>query len=353
MQTHTMEAAMPAADLAARWRALTDAQPKIRIRDAATQLGVSEMALVALDCGDAATRLAGDWGDMIKRFPTLGRIMSLTRNESAVHERRGCYDKVSIHGKMGLVLNKEIDLRLLMDYWAHGFAVETPRADGVLKSFQFFDASGTAIQKIYMTEDSIGGAYEALREEFESADQSTDVDTVPPPPAEPERRDREIDVTELRDGWAGLRDVHDFAALIKRFGVARTQSFRLVGSDYCRPVANGALRQLLNEVAATAFPIMVFVGNRGCIQIHSGPVTRIERIGDWVNVLDRDFNLHLREDRIAESWVVRKPTAEGVVTSLELFDGDGSAIATLFSLRDPGHEESADWRGLLGRLSDA
>ena len=42
--------------------------------------------------------------------------------------------------------------------------------------------------------------------------------------------------------------------------------------------------------------------------------------GPWLNVLDPTFNLHLREDRIAAAWVVRKPSVNGDIHSLELYD---------------------------------
>ena len=45
------------------------------------------------------------------------------------------------------------------------------------------------------------------------------------------------------------------------------------------------------------------------------------------------FNLHLREDRIAGTWVTRKPTVDGFVTAVEVFDKDGEAIVTFFGKR--------------------
>jgi putative hemin transport protein len=71
---------------------------------------------------------------------------------------------------------------------------------------------------------------------------------------------------------------------------------------------------------------MIFIGNRGCLQVFSGAVDRVKRMGPWLNVLDPGFNLHLREDRIASSWVVAKPTKAGIVRSLELYDADGETL---------------------------
>jgi len=45
--------------------------------------------------------------------------------------------------------------------------------------------------------------------------------------------------------------------------------------------------------------------------------------GEWYNVMDSAFNLHINEAVISESLVVRKPTEDGTVTSLECFNNLG------------------------------
>lgn len=70
----------------------------------------------------------------------------------------------------------------------------------------------------------------------------------------------------------------------------------------------------------------------------------------WLNVLDPGFSLHLREDRIAQAWVVEKPTDDGIVTSLELFDDAGGLMAMCFGARKPGERELPAWRALLKPL---
>ena len=96
---------------------------------------------------------------------------------------------------------------------------------------------------------------------------------------------------------------------------------------------------------------MVFVGSPGCLQIHTGPVKKLKEHGPWYNVLDPGFNLHLNEAQIDAAWVVRKPTADGVVTSLELFDADGGIIAQFFGKRKPGLPELEAWRAIVDALA--
>jgi putative hemin transport protein len=48
--------------------------------------------------------------------------------------------------------------------------------------------------------------------------------------------------------------------------------------------------------------------------------------------------------------VVRKPTRDGDVTSLELLDANGGIIARFFGKRKPGQPERTDWRSVVQAL---
>jgi putative hemin transport protein len=328
-----------------------------RHRDIAQQLGLSEGELVAAHQhapadGLVAQRLRPRWPAILARLEACGEVMALTRNASCVHEKTGVYRDCSVSGpagrEVGLVLGGAIDLRVFYRHWAHGFAVSEPRARDVQRSLQFFDAAGTALHKVFVRPATDLGAWAALVEAF--ADGAAPLRPVPAPAADGERPDAAVDVAALRDGWASLRDTHDFFGLLRRHGVSRTQALRLAEPRFARPVDPASAQQLLSGAAGLGTPVMVFVGNPGMIQIHSGPVQRVEVRGPWLNVLDPGFNLHLREDHVAAAWVVRKPTIDGLVTSLELFDAGGETIAMLFGERKPGRAELCAWRELVDGL---
>ncbi len=71
----------------------------------------------------------------------------------------------------------------------------------------------------------------------------------------------------------------------------------------------------------------------------------------WINIFNRTFTLHLREETIDEIWVTRKPTVDGHVTSVELFAKDGTQIAQLYGQRSEGHPEQAQWRAQVDSLT--
>lgn len=340
------------ADLKERWTAMTGAEGvSLRQRDAAWKLGVSEAELVACRCGDGVQRLRGPWGSLLQDLHRLGTVMALTRNDSVVHEKVGCYGNVTVYQNTAIVLNEDIDLRIFLGHWHHGYAVTEETPAGTRRSLQFYDVDGTAVHKVYPREDN--GALDAFVKDHLHADQTPGQPVLPPTRRAPDRPDAEIDGESLRSRWQMLQDVHDFHGMLQEAGAGRQQAFRLVGPDLALPVKPHGFRTVLENASAAGIPIMVFAGSPGVIQIHTGPVKKLKETGPWYNVLDPGFSLHLRQDHVASAWVVRKPTREGVVTSLELFDGDGRDIVLMFGKRKPGEVERDDWRGLVNALEPA
>jgi putative hemin transport protein len=276
--------------------------------------------------------------------------MALTRNQHCVHEKIGPYMDVSINAAHGLVLGELIDLRLFPSRWRHTFAVIDETEDGPRRSLQVFDADGSAVHKIYQKPATDTAAFDGLIEAWRAENQSPAMGVSRIEPPADDRADTEIDVQRLRVEWAGLEDTHDFFGMLRGLAVGRLQALRLAGSSFARAVEPGSLALTLEAARDAGTPIMVFVGNPGCIQIHGGPVANLKRMGPWFNVLDPTFNLHLREDAIHGAWVVRKPTSDGDVTSLELFDSNGFCFAQLFGARKPGRPELESWRQILAGL---
>ena len=332
---------------------------KMRHREIAEQLNISEGELIATHVGGAsddpnmilhATRLRPEWPEIIGSLETLGEVLAITRNVSCVHEKTGIYCNISHHGQVGLVQGKEIDLRIFYEFWAHGFAVDEQTDKGLQHSIQFFDAEGIAIHKIFLKPSSNVMAYTRLVTNFASNEQALGIGTKKPTEKLPERADTEIDLVGFRLAWESLRDTYDFYGLLETYGVTQAQAMRLADARYVKKVEMGDCQSLLHAVAAGGVPIMVFVGNPGIIQIYSGPISNVAVMGNWVNVLDTGFNLHLREDHIANAWIVKKPSDDGLVTSLELYDALGNTIALFFGERKPGKRELCEWRSLIDTI---
>lgn len=321
---------------------------RLRRREAARRLDCSEAELIDIQADCRRLRLNQNFPQLVERLHRLGYIMTLTRNDAAVHERQGHYPHAHIHRPIGLVIaaDRKIDLRLIFSNWHQGFAVAELTPRGIRYSFQFFDARGSAIQKIFLLPDSNLDAYFELIKHFRAEEQNPPLTRLPAEPQSTEIEDHHIDPQALALDWSRLSDVHQFFGLLRKHKVSRQQAFRLVGSPWARAVDPGQLQPLLEQAARQELPLMCFVGNSGNIQIHSGAIRTVKPVHNWLNILDAEFNLHLDMNRIAAAWLVRKPSRDGVITSLELYTDNGDTAVQFFGVRQEGRPENPAWRRL-------
>ena len=331
-------------------RAARLASPDLRDRDLADRLHITEAQLVAAHIGHGVTRISADCDRIIPAVMRLGEVMALTRNESCVIEKVGVYDGFRPGPHAALVVNDQIDLRLFPARWVHAFAVEKPVAGGIRRSVQIFDAAGDAVHKIFLREGSQLEEWPKLVEALRHDDQDDAQPVTPRQPVEPARADA-AKTAQLREEWDQLTDTHQFLQMVRKLKMNRLGAYRIAGAPYVRPLALDTVEVLMTRAAETALPIMVFVGNPGCIEIHTGPIKTLKRMGPWLNVLDPGFDLHLRTDHIAEVWQVTKSTRRGDAISVEAFDRDGMLITQIFGvLADEG--AAARWNELVQGLEE-
>ncbi|GLQ11852.1 hemin-degrading factor [Devosia yakushimensis] len=330
-------------------RDLRARHPEMRERDFARIHGISEGELVAAEVGRSAVRLQPDLDLLLNGLRACGEVMALTRNESAVHEKIGPYEKVVIGPRASMVLGEQIDLRIFPSCWAFGFAVDKVGEEGaVRRSLQFFDYQGVAVHKVHARPATNFEAWDLLIANLRHPDQSEGI-TVSPAET-PEPLGEAAGIPELRERWSAMTDTHQFFGMLKALNLPRLDALEMVGEDYAFQLDHSAVAKLFEEAAASELPLMAFVGNHGCIQIHSGPVKEIKAMGPWLNVMDPTFHLHLRLDQIAAVWAVRKPTSDGHVTSVEVYDAQRELIIQFFGKRQEGHDERAAWRTIVESL---
>nr|WP_314496478.1 ChuX/HutX family heme-like substrate-binding protein [uncultured Chryseobacterium sp.] len=334
-------------ELKEKWEALKAENPHLRIRNAAEQLGVSEAELLLTNVGEEVTVLTAEFTNILTEVEKLGKVMALTRNDECVHERKGTYlnaDFSSPHAQ--LFVGEDIDLRIFMNHWKFAFAV----VEGDRKSLQFFGKDGLALHKIYLTKDSNAEAFDVIVDQFRAENQSETFEFEAVAAKAPEKEDSDIDADGFKKAWTELKDTHDFFMMTRKFGVSRTQALRLAPEGYAKKIETSKVVNVLEDASEKNLPIMIFVGNRGIIQIHTGEVNKTMWHQQWFNVIDPDFNLHLDVTKIAEVWIVKKPTEDGEVTAIEVFNKEGDFIVQFFGKRKPGIPELQEWKDLVADL---
>jgi len=323
---------------------------KMRDRDFAAKVAISEAQLVAAHTGHGSTRIPAHPDTVMQAAQTLGEVMALTRNASCVHEKVGVYDNYHPGAHAAMVLTEDIDLRMFPAHWQHAYMVEKETEDGMRRSLQVFDAAGDAIHKAFLREGSNLGAWDNLRRQLAENEQPDIVTVTARVPAEaPKASEDKVDI--LRKEWAKMTDTHQFMRLTSKLKMNRLGAYRIAGAPFVKKLDTSAADQMLHAVHDAGIEIMLFVGNRGCIQIHTGPIETLRPMGPWQNILDPGFNLHLRLDHVAEVWAVEKPTQRGPAISVEAFSQDGALIFQIFGVGKEGRDSRPAWKGIVSGLA--
>jgi putative hemin transport protein len=323
-------------------------QPSLSLSQIYSAEGFSSLA------GENVVRLDGEHVALYEAMPLLGPVSVSTGNHVAHLTRTGKFAKMGREGGVGLVLGK-IDLRVFYSKWAYAFAVRHTQEGMPPAGFHFFDAHGKAITQILLGASSDLRAFEILLERH-AAKNTDEMQKAFAPPEQAQPTAKQFDAVEteaFRTAWDAMTDPHEFFGLLHRFGISRIQAMRLARADQAHKLPGDTCRALFQDVVASGLPIMAFIGNAGQIQIHTGPISELESGAQTLLALSPDLALSLKTSLIAETWAVRKPSPDGTVTSIELYDAAGENIAMFFGARKPGHPELEDWRATVARLEAA
>jgi putative hemin transport protein len=333
---------------------LKTANPHVFLRDAAQTLGTSEGALLAE--APETVYLGRDFAAILDRLREVGPVLSVVRNDHAVLEKVAPVEKLTSMGNFALAVNVGgFDVRMFTDRWKHVLAHDAEAHGKRLRSIQFFDAYGLALQKIFLQDEHRLAAWEAIVRDFR----------LPQPPVFKSGFSRHYPPDEAFDPgktgdfqqeWLELQDIHHFNGILESYGISRRKAFSLAPRGYAHELAPDMVEKTYAAASRTDVPIMSFVGNRGIVQIQTGKVYHPKRAQGWFNVFDHSetgFTLHLREQAIAETWMVCRPTRDSIVTCLEALDARGDIILTLFGQRREGERERIGWRHILTAVSGA
>ncbi|EGV37267.1 hemin-degrading factor [Neisseria weaveri] len=320
-------------------------------REGAEALGVSEGCLMA--ASPDAVYLGTRIGELVLKLHTLGAVEGIVRNSLAVHEKQGVYENVKWSDKGGIAVNVGgLDLRIFTKHWHHAIAVTGMSHGKMSRSIQFYDEFGVAVQKVFMRDESKLDTWEALLAEFRREGAPEFKTAEKPPVAVP--NDLPADKTEaFRQAWSALKDVHDFGDMIASFGLDRQAAYRHAPQGAAKRLDNGVWEKVLEKVRDSGMEMMIFIGNRGVVQIQTGAVHKVVRARGYLNILDSEtekFSMHLKDDGIEETWVVRRPVEGGFVTCLEGFDSRRKTVVQFFGRRKEGQSELAVWQQITDDL---
>lgn len=353
--------------------------PMLFPTEGAKLLGVSELALLL--ASPHSQYLGTQCQDILTKLEQFHELLSIVRNEHAVHEKIGRYQNLKISTNMALMVNVGgLDLRYFINQWQHMLAISIHGNDNSNHnkpsySLQFFDEQGNAINKIFLqsTSDDQVQKWQALIDGYaKQANTYVDIvnndtdeinDDTPQEICLKKSQQHDGDwqlqaldkktIADFQQQWLNMNNIHQFHFIIQKLGIDRASSYHHAPEKHAVALQVDAIEPLFQLVKEHDCPLMTFVGNTGVVQIQTGNIHHIKRTGDWINILDKDstqFTLHLHDVAITQLWVVKRPTSDGIITCVEAFYKSGKTIVSFFGQRLEGEPELASWRQVTDKL---
>jgi len=208
----------------------------------------------------------------------------------------------------------------------------------------------TPLHQILLHDSSRADAFPPIVSGFTTAERSPALEIFHTETIATADKIARIDIDALRADWAAADKTAGVFMGQTAFDSGRLHKLRLVGKVFAHQVGKDSVRIVLQKMADLGCTVVALIGDAGTMQAHQGQPEQIRGGDAGLDILNRDHRLRLREDHIDTVWVAKKPTADGMMTSLELFNRRGVGIARFFSKPEAGKPERREWRDAIMRL---
>lgn len=236
---------------------------KLRIRDVSNRLNVSEAELLSLSTNKGIFHLKID--DFDNFFKSIlkenDKVMFLIRTDFVVHEKIiSCQDYTIKNDRVFSLKDKSTLIKFNSDSIKYSFYEFKKHKNRTLRSFQFFDKDGNSMIKIYLKGKS--------KDQFDFIANKYKVEYN----------------YELQKNFESNKFDNEYKSI-----------------DYDENVIDLTLRKILNKIAEDKIPVNIYAFGLDCTQCHSDTIKNVIDYGPWLNVMDKNFNIHVLEKNITVS----------------------------------------------------
>jgi putative hemin transport protein len=285
------------------------------------------------------------WEEIVKAFEKAGTFTVRTASGGIAIEQTGVIDEVFLRGEgqFASVVQDDMDLRFLLKRLARA------EVHPAHTTIDIFNEAGVLATSFHGADDAGKATIEAIARRFGTDHAEAQISNAGN--RRPGLSDKDVDVEAVRADWKAMTNVHHFEALLAKHRVGRLQAFRLMNGDFTHELAPDAFPDLLKKLDATGEQVMVFVANRGFVQIFSGPARAPKRVGHGWEIVHELSKVFIPESALNHLWLVNKPTAAGIISSLEIVsESEDQALASIFGRHPHGDPQPASWLELLNTL---
>ena len=272
---------------------------KVRIKDAAEILSTNEAALLSTEIGEKIYFLKiSNFEDFFIQLSNIDKVMFLIRSQYVVHETTIIPSQIKYLNNK-LILNNKPDYSLI-DYdiksFKYAFYEQKKHSGRTLKSFQFFNQFGTAVLKIYLR-------------------------------GKKDLEFNQIAETFYTDYAYELQEEISSKPLIRQFSEFYYSEYGIDNNfinktDY----EKNFLRKLLELLTDNKIPIRIHAFGENIFQQYSGKIKKLIDFGPWINIMDKNFNLHVLEEKITRTTVSHLISNENKLLTISFLDDNNYKV---------------------------
>lgn len=285
------------------------------------------------------------WEEIVKAFEKAGTFTVRTSSGGVAIEQTGVIDEVFLRGEgqFASVVQDNMDLRFLLK------RLSRAEMHPAHTTIDIYNEAGVLATSFHGADKDAKAAIEELVRRYGTDHAEAQISNAGN--RRPGLSDKDVDVEAVRADWKAMTNVHHFEALLAKHRVGRLQAFRMMNGDFTHELTAEAFPDLLQKLDATGEKVMVFVANRGFVQIFSGPAKAPKRVGHGWEIVHEQSKVFVPDSALAHLWLVNKPTAAGIISSLEIVsEAEDQALASIFGKHPHGDPQPASWLDLLNTL---
>lgn len=323
----------------------------------AEQHSISELELWL--CHPNRIYLGSNCRDILSTLDQLGRVKNSVSNHTTIHSKYAKFADLKLGERMGLALNPDyqhgqaFDVRLFLDHYQHALAISSSTPTNHPVCLIFFDAYGQRINQLIPTnpdQQALDFWQTTIHIHAANADLPITLTVAQTKtPWQPYLLSEQAK-QDFHQDWLSMTDIHQFQQILSRHHLDRANGYHQAPPQLAHPLQPTALMPLFEQLVSEHIPVMIFSGNRGMVQIQTGPITHLQTHKNYVR-LGNDhlgqFTLHIAQDAIAQLWWVKRPSAPGgYIISLEAFDIYGESMFSIFGLRAEHTKQDHRWQAI-------
>tara|TARA_B100000700_G_scaffold103666_1_gene117048 strand:- start:7587 stop:8537 length:951 start_codon:yes stop_codon:yes gene_type:complete len=281
---------------------------KLRIRDIANKLNVSEAELLSIQIGDSIKILSINNFDIFfnELLSKIDKVMFLIRSDFVVHEKNVLTSELRYTNNQ--FINQKDSFPLLsfdVDKISFIFYEIKEHNNRKLRSFQFFDKTGNSVFKIYL------------------------------------KGKNKIEFDQIASNYK-----FDYNYEVQKQGVYKSQSSLELLSyktdllhftdcvNSVKRILKFSLRDILKVSSQESIPIQIHAFGIGCVQYHRDSIKNVVDYGPWINIIDKSFNIHVLENKISNSCLLEHLSDNKKIYSLDFYDVNKNLVLGFSALKD-------------------